>query len=272
MPFLDIIITPQADGTFTTRIYRKPTHTDLYLQWDSHHNLVSKYSVINTFTQRTKAICSSSQLLTNELQHLEEVLKQCKYPKWAINKVLHKQQDQKKTTNRRQIPAEQQTEKKYHIVVPHSQGVCKSYKTIQKIIWNTGTFQRRKTLKNLLISPKDKDAIAKKSSIIYLFRCDEIACEDEYIGESSRTFGKMYKEHPKAPSSIFEHQSTTGHKTSVENCRIIGMERHNMARAIKEAIYIRVKNPTLNKHTGKYNLPDIWDKDLYSVPELKVCK
>ena len=31
IPFLDIIITPQTDGTFTTGAYRKPTHTDLYL-------------------------------------------------------------------------------------------------------------------------------------------------------------------------------------------------------------------------------------------------
>ena len=39
MPFLDTLITPQRDGTLTTNIYRKPTHTDLYLQWDSHHIL-----------------------------------------------------------------------------------------------------------------------------------------------------------------------------------------------------------------------------------------
>ena len=51
IPFLDILVTPQSDGTFTTKVYRKPTHTDLYLQWDSNHNLASKYSVINTLTQ-----------------------------------------------------------------------------------------------------------------------------------------------------------------------------------------------------------------------------
>ena len=56
MPFLDILVTPQEDGTLTTRVYRKPTHTDQYLQWDSHHNLACKYSVINTLTHRAKAV------------------------------------------------------------------------------------------------------------------------------------------------------------------------------------------------------------------------
>ena len=31
MPFLNILVTPREDGTLTTRVYRKPTHTDQYL-------------------------------------------------------------------------------------------------------------------------------------------------------------------------------------------------------------------------------------------------
>ena len=45
-----------------------------------------------------------------------------------------------------------------------------------------------------------------------------------------------------------------------------------MARAIKEAIYIRVNKPTLNTNIGKYNLPHIWDKVLFSISELKPNK
>ena len=77
------------------------------------------------------------------------------------------------------------------------------------------------TLKNLLVSPKNKDTITKKNSVIYWFRCDSIDCEDEYIGVSSRTFGERYKEHLKAPSQIYEKQNNTGHTTTVENFKII---------------------------------------------------
>ena len=78
MPSLDTIDTPQADRTFTTNVYRNPTYTDLYLQWDSHHNVESKYSVIKTVTHRAKVVCSAPQLLKEELHHVEEVLMRCK--------------------------------------------------------------------------------------------------------------------------------------------------------------------------------------------------
>ena len=42
-----------------------------------------------------------------------------------------------------------------------------------------------------------------------------------------------------------------------------------MAWTIKEAIYIRVNSNTLNRNIGKHNLPHIWNKVLFSTPELK---
>ena len=50
--FLDTIVKPEADGRLSITVYRKPTHTAQYLQWDSYHHLSAKYSVINTFTHR----------------------------------------------------------------------------------------------------------------------------------------------------------------------------------------------------------------------------
>ena len=92
----------------------------------------------------------------------------------------------------------------------------------------------------------------------------------EYIGESSRTFGERFKEHQKAPTPIFDHFNTTGHSISVENFNIVGREDQNLKRAIKEALYIRVNNPSLNRNVGKYHLPHIRDEVLFNIPELKL--
>ena len=121
MPFLDTLVTPKEDGTLTTCVYRKPTHIDLYLQWDSHHNLACKFSVINTLTQRTRALCSNSELLRTELKHIEEVLSHSKYLKWAIDRILHLQQEGKENRNRRKKGNKtSQTNGRCHRVVPYS--------------------------------------------------------------------------------------------------------------------------------------------------------
>ena len=93
--------------------------------------------------------------------------------------------------------------------------------------------------------------------MIYWFKYDKIDCEEEYIGESSRTSGERYREHLKAPLPIYEHQNNTGHTTSLENIKMIGREGYNIGRTVKEVMYIKVNNPTLNRNIGKYNLPHL---------------
>ena len=84
MPFLDTLITPQIDGILTTSVYRKLIYiysgTTITI-W--HANTV--WSTPNTWGQSS---VFQPQLLKEEPQHFEEVLMKCKYPRWAINKVL----------------------------------------------------------------------------------------------------------------------------------------------------------------------------------------
>ena len=96
------------------------------------------------------------------------------------------------------------------------------------------------------------------------------ACDDEYIEETSRTFGERFKEHQKDPSPIHHHSNNTGHPTSQDNFQIIGREGHGLAITIKEPIFIRVNNSTLNRNIGKFNLPHIWDRVLLNTPSLKI--
>ena len=71
-------------------------------------------------------------------------------------------------------------------------------------------FKGGRTIKNLLVSPKDKDPMVNQSGAIYWYQCGDLGCDDEYIGETSRTFGERYKEHLKPPSAIHHHSNQTG--------------------------------------------------------------
>ena len=131
-------------------------------------------------------------------------------------------------------------------------------------------FQGGNTIRNLIVSSKDKDPMVSKSEAIYWFQCGDLSCDDEYIGETSKTFGERYKEHLKHPSSIYQHSNHTGHPTNYNNFKIIGKEGHSLARNIKNSIFIRVKNPTLNRNIVKFNLPHIWDRVLLKIPHLNL--
>ena len=92
---------------------------------------------------------------------------------------------------------------------------------------------------------------------------------EEYIGESARNFAERFKEHQKAPSPIFDHCNTTGHNININNFTIVGREDQNLTRAIKEALFIRVNDPSLNRNIGKYHLSHVWDEVLHKTSELK---
>ena len=90
IPFLDTLLTLLADNSLSITVFCKHTHTDQYLQWDSHHGLSAKHSAIGTLTHRAKTVCTDPELLQRELQHLRKALGKCNYPSWAINKVQSK--------------------------------------------------------------------------------------------------------------------------------------------------------------------------------------
>ena len=118
--------------------------------------------------------------------------------------------------------------------------------------------------------PPRTRSYAEKGGVIYRYKCDRVDCDEEYIGESSTTFGERFKEHQKAPFPIYNHYNITGPKISIDNFSIVGREDQNVMRTIKEALYIRVNNPSLNRNIGKYHLPYIWDEVLFNTSELKI--
>jgi hypothetical protein len=48
LPFLDVLVKRRPDGSLGHSVYRKPTHTDLYLHAKSEHRPAQKRAVLST--------------------------------------------------------------------------------------------------------------------------------------------------------------------------------------------------------------------------------
>ena len=72
LPFLDVLVMREEDGTISTFVYRKPTHTDHYLAFESHHPMEPKRAVIRTLMHRAAALCFSGVSRAQEEKHVQE--------------------------------------------------------------------------------------------------------------------------------------------------------------------------------------------------------
>ena len=72
IPFLDTLVSPGSTNTLTTSVYRKPTHTDQYLHWDSNHNLPAKHSVYIFLAHRARVDCRKQSALQQEEDHIRQ--------------------------------------------------------------------------------------------------------------------------------------------------------------------------------------------------------
>ena len=229
--------------------------------------------MLGTLFHKARTVCSKPVQLQKEEKHLYQSLRRCKYPDWAINRMKLKSQStyhKRKNGNNKQPGPNNIRGPKPCIVVPYHQGLSESYKNICKKYGIEVHLKGGHTIKDLLMAPKDKDPLLKKSGVIYRYKCDRMHCDDEYIGESARNFEERYKEHLKAPSPIYDHLNISGHDVTIDNFTILGREDQNLLRTIKETLYIRANNPSLNMNIGKYHLSHIWDEVLLNISELNL--
>ena len=77
--FLDTLTKPTPNSIEST-VYRKPTHTDRYLDYNTNHPISAKLSVIHTLIHRAKQVCSTPNIFAKEMDHLHKVLQDNQYP------------------------------------------------------------------------------------------------------------------------------------------------------------------------------------------------
>ena len=243
IPFLDTCVYVQDDGSTKVTVYRKPTHTDQYLNFSSDHPLVHKRSVVRTLFHRADLITNEDDR-QQEIEHVKNALRTNGYPEWMF-KLPRKKPSEKETS-----------ERTISVSIPYIRGVSER---LARSFKDHGVDMYHKpcnTLRSILVHPKDKTDKTMTCGAIYHAKCND--CDKEYIGESARTFETRWKEHKKRETSaIFQHCKDSGHHMDIENVTILETEPHQIKRKVKESIQIRRKKPQLNINEG-YDIPPVF--------------
>ena len=131
-------------------------------------------------------------MLKKEEDHLNKALKNCRYPDWALNRAGIRKKNNNRSKNNNSSSIDNKKNKPY-IVVTYMKGLSESCKNICSRHSIEMYFKGGNTIKDLLVHPKDRDDILQKSGVIYRYKWGRVDCEDEYIGESGRTFAERFR-------------------------------------------------------------------------------
>lgn len=246
-----------SDGSLVLKVYRKPTHTNQYLHFSSHHPLHQKLGVVNTLRNRCETIVTREEDRISENQLLNTALSTCGYPTWALGGHPKRRHDP-------ETPADN-NERKCVVVLPYTQGVSEKVCRIYKKHGVDVAFRPGNTLRSLLVKPKDITPPHLSCGVVYQVNC--ASCEATYVGESGRQLKTRIEEHRKSvrtgslSSAISEHVQEYDHRINWESVNIIDRDDRFIPRKIREAIQIKRTSPFMNRDVG-LELPPIYNRIL----------
>ena len=248
LPFLDVLVTREKNQLVTS-VFRKSTHTGLYLLWDSCQSRRYKLGLIKTLVIRIYKICSTQEKIDNELNLLKETLRINGYPPNIIKrgitegKIIIKKSSQSETkriinTNNTIYFTIKYYGQESIIFANRVKRICRKLLPNIKIQF---AFKKHVTLKGIflpILKGKDESKINKK--LIYSIPCSD--CDKIYIGETARTKETRLTEHQakirslSLNSKIVEHILKYKHKFDLPKIKTLAWETNWRKRIIKESI------------------------------------
>jgi len=162
------------------QIYRKPTDTDQYLNFNSHHPIEHKLSVVRTSLERSNSIVTDSEDKEKEDTHVEEILRTCRYPEWSTRKV--KRQNDLKMVQKKKAKQQHPSIKCSLVMIPYVEHISEVVaRTMMKYDVHVA-MRPWKTLKGTLVHPKDKPEKENITECVYKVPCAN--CDKIYIVET----------------------------------------------------------------------------------------
>ena len=183
LPFLDTMVTRHTDGSLTMSVFRKETHTDRYLNFDSHHPLAHKIAVVRTLLTQADRICMSMPDRDAEKRHITQALNSNEYPTGVAKGNWQ--------TPPAHSPACDPVTLRATVVIPHVRHVSESIQQILTLLEIRTCFRPHRTLWQTLVSLKDHIPLQQRAGVVYRISCG--TCPKAYVDETCQTLDHRLK-------------------------------------------------------------------------------
>jgi dTDP-4-amino-4,6-dideoxygalactose transaminase len=250
LPFLDGEIVRNG-SQLKMRVYRKPTHTDRYLNFSSHNPVAHKRAVANTLFHRALVVPTDEDDKKDEVRHVKKALMSNGYPESFVRNMLHRTVHSRSKHN---DEAQLDSKPTGFTCIPYIQHVSEK---IQRILAKAGVrtaLNSRNTLRQKLDRLKDPNEEGSERCVVYRVPCND--CEQEYIGQTSRARKARTKEHEadcrykrQQRSDLVEHHLRTGHVFRFNETSTVHREPNYRKRLWKESWAIRATRVAVNRKT-----------------------
>ena len=140
--------------------------------------------------------------------------------------------------------------KKIPVVIPYVKGFSEQIRRVYGKYGIPTYFKPTNTLRQLLVKPKDPLSKENVVGPVYKVKCEE--WDAVYVGETERSLKARFSQHQRLSSTTWEvfkhiHVDHPQHSVELDNTEVLTTEPRWFERGVKEAIYIRALNPSLNR-------------------------
>ena len=251
LAFLDTLATHHSDGSLSTSVYRKKTHTDRYLDFTSHHPLTNKVAVARTLMTRVDRICTYVPDKDKEKRHIAKALKNNGHSSQHVNESW--------CTAPNPHPSSPEDRPRATVVIPYVRHLSESIQRILAPLQVRTCFRPHCTLRQMLVNLKDQTPLNQQAGVIYEVPCGD--CPQVYVGQTGRTLSHRLKEHRRAltrgnltQSVLVEHAAAHDHAIELGSFKAVDVHRQFQQMCLLESWHIRSQDVILNREEGKLPL------------------
>ncbi len=202
---LDMLITRKTDGSLKFSVYRKPTHTDQYLQFESHQPMEHKMGIIRTLTHRANTIITEEEDKEEEVQHIKKVFSIAGYSKWAWQAPGRRKLNPHPNQRNQLRP-------KGHVTIHYVQGITEPISRLIRKARVTAHTKPHTTIRKLLVTPKDQNKPEDKCRVVHHLTCQDYELKHHL------------NEHSRDSSPVGHHMGFHQHKLDTDNIKIIDQD------------------------------------------------